>query len=105
MKNFKRSMGEIDACLDYCKATGNEWAFIRAETLKDIREGLGIQTRHYGVWVEYPECLRYGGAISKDHIACSICGHVWSILDNDTETFEYCPNCGACMVGQEREKQ
>ena len=105
MKNFKRTMGDIDILLYCCKATGNEWAVIRAETLKDIREELGIQTRHYGEWVGYPECLQYEGAISKDHIACSICGHVWSILDNDTETFEYCPNCGACMVTPEEKKQ
>ena len=34
-----------------------------------------------------------------DKIACSVCGQHWSIIDNCTETFNYCPNCGAKMDG------
>jgi hypothetical protein len=50
-----------------------------------------------GKWIEYPDCLRYEGAYSDDHIVCSDCGHVFSILDNCTEEFDFCPNCGAEM--------
>lgn len=32
-----------------------------------------------------------------DYIVCSKCGKVWNILDNDTETFDYCPGCGSKM--------
>ena len=48
-------------------------------------------------WIEFPECLKFEGAYSKDHIACGACHHVWSIMDNDTDTFDYCPHCGAKM--------
>lgn len=34
-----------------------------------------------------------------DKIICDVCGHEWNIFDNDTETFNYCPNCGAKMDG------
>ena len=54
-----------------------------------------------GKWIEYPECLAYDGAFGDDHIVCSECHHVWSILDNDAETFNYCPNCGARMEVEE----
>ena len=32
-----------------------------------------------------------------DRITCSHCKEYWNILDNDTETFNFCPNCGAKM--------
>ena len=51
----------------------------------------------HGQWIEYPECLGYDGAYSDDHIVCSNCKSVWSVLDNDTERFDYCPACGAKM--------
>lgn len=53
----------------------------------------------HGRWVEYPECLKYDGAYSEDHIVCSVCGDVWSIMDNDADRFDYCPHCGSRMDG------
>ena len=53
-----------------------------------------------GRWIEYPLCLGYVGAYSDDHIVCSNCKSVWSIIDNDTERFDYCPHCGAQMGGE-----
>lgn len=53
----------------------------------------------HGRWIEYPLCLGYVGAYSEDHIVCSNCKKVWSIIDNDTERFKHCPNCGAKMDG------
>ena len=50
-----------------------------------------------GRWITYPESLAYEGAYSEDHIVCSECESVWSIMDNDTETFDCCPHCGAKM--------
>lgn len=32
-----------------------------------------------------------------DYMFCSICGVQWNYCDNDTETFNYCPYCGAKM--------
>ena len=40
-----------------------------------------------------------------DMIACTECGHAWNIIDNCTETFNYCPNCGAKMDGEEDDGQ
>lgn len=57
----------------------------------------------HGRWIEYPSCLRYVGAYSEDHIVCSNCKSVWSIIDNDTERFDYCPACGAKMDKEVRE--
>lgn len=50
-----------------------------------------------GKWVGYPECLKYANAYSDDHIVCSACEECFSILDNDCERFNFCPNCGADM--------
>ena len=36
-----------------------------------------------------------------DEIKCSVCRREWSYCDNDTNTFNYCPNCGAKMDGGE----
>lgn len=30
-------------------------------------------------------------------IRCSKCGGEWNLVDNCTETFDYCPSCGARM--------
>lgn len=51
----------------------------------------------HGRWIEYPLCLGYVGAYSDDHIVCSNCKSVWSIIDNETERFDCCPHCGAKM--------
>ena len=59
----------------------------------------------HGQWIEYPECLGYDGAYSDDHIVCSNCKSVWSVLDNDTERFDYCPTCGAKMAGERKEDE
>ena len=43
-----------------------------------------------GEWIEHPYSL---------FIGCSVCDEVWNILCNDTERFNFCPNCGACVRG------
>jgi len=53
----------------------------------------------HGEWIEYPECLQYENAFSDDHIVCSNCKAVFNVLDNCTECFVCCPNCGARMDG------
>ena len=48
----------------------------------------------HGRWVEDTK---------TDMIACTECGHAWNIIDNCTETFNYCPNCGAKMDGERKD--
>ena len=59
----------------------------------------------YGEWIEYPECLQYDGAYCDDDIVCSACGSVWNIVDNCTEYFDYCPQCGARMRGSNEQER
>lgn len=59
----------------------------------------------HGRWISYPECLAFEGAYHDEHIVCSACHSVWNIIDNDTERFDYCPNCGAKMDGERRENE
>jgi hypothetical protein len=51
-----------------------------------------VEVKH-GRW----EQIGYDKAM--DRISCSCCKEYWNIADNDTETFNYCPNCGAKMDG------
>lgn len=36
----------------------------------------------------------------EDEIVCSSCGASFNVIDNCTETFNFCPNCGAWMEGR-----
>lgn len=36
---------------------------------------------------------------------CSVCGWAcWDTYYGDTNTYKYCPNCGAVMDGKEKDK-
>lgn len=78
---------------------GIETATEIAENLPAVEAAPVVHAR----WIEYPLCLGYVGAYSEDHIVCSNCKSVWSIIDNDTERFDYCPACGAKLDGERRE--
>lgn len=56
---------------------------------KEIDKAEKIKAIPIGHWIEE----RW-----NDTIICSNCDSHWNILDNDTETFEYCPRCGAKMI-------
>lgn len=43
-----------------------------------------------GEWIEH-----------EDEMECPQCGYFWNYCDNDTERFNYCPNCGAKMEAKE----
>ena len=40
----------------------------------------------HGRWVEH-----------FDEMECPVCKRQWNYCDNDTNTFNFCPNCGAKM--------
>ena len=63
-----------------------------------------------GEWIEdaetfYKAVNEYGGGVDEntpyftDDIACSKCLAKFSVIDNETERFDFCPNCGANMRG------
>ncbi len=70
--------------------------------IDDLRRYLNLPSaepeRNKGEWIEYPECLAYEGAYTDTDIVCSACHHVFNIIDNCTEEFDFCPHCGAEMT-------
>ena len=67
--------------------------------------------RKKGKWIEdartfYWAVNEKGGGVDvntpyfTDDIACSECLAKFSIIDNETERFDFCPNCGADMRGE-----
>ena len=40
----------------------------------------------------------------EDEIVCTVCGASFNVIDNCTETFDYCPHCGAKMDEERREQ-
>ena len=46
----------------------------------------------HGLWVEH-----------LDEMECSVCKRQWNYCDNDTNTFNFCPNCGATMDGERKD--
>ena len=79
---------------------GESWELNLTEIKEAVESVQYAPERMKGEWIEYPDCLRYDGAYSDDHIVCSDCGHVFSICDNCTEEFDFCPHCGADMRGE-----
>lgn len=57
----------------------------------------------------YKAVNEYGGGVDEntpyftDDIACSKCLAKFSVIDNETERFDFCPNCGARMRGADDE--
>lgn len=88
-----------DACRDCSHYGHGEVIGCMEELLKDA---LSLLKEQEAKWIEYPECLAYDGAYSDSHIVCSACKYVFSIMDNCTEEFDYCPHCGAKMKQEGR---
>lgn len=79
-------------CCDYAKGSYGgckEIEGLRAIPTADVKPVV------HGRWIEYPDCLKYPNAYADDHIVCSVCEECFSVLDNDTARFWFCPHCGA----------
>lgn len=73
------------------------------QAFQTVQEVTITEPVRHGRWIEWPECAQFEDAYSEDHIACSVCGCVFSVLDNCCEAFDYCPHCGAKMdAGEEK---
>lgn len=73
---------------------------------------LGKADRPTGHWIEnaqeyYEMINEKGGGVDEntpyftDDIACSECLAKFSVIDNETERFDFCPNCGSYNGGGE----
>lgn len=78
---------ERDAFLDYMKGTSRY--FNVKFDIENFPAADAVPVVH-GRWLD-----------NEDYMFCSICGIQWNYCDNDTETFNYCPNCGAKMDGED----
>ena len=56
------------------------------------RFGKDVQTLSELVDKETPK--KWDEDYVLEQINCPVCGKYWNIIDNCTETFRYCPNCG-----------
>lgn len=75
-----------------------------------------IEQRKTGKWIEdaetyYKAVNEKGGGVNEntpyftDDIACSECLAMFSVIDNETERWNFCPNCGAEMKGDKDENK
>lgn len=93
MKDYIEREAAIKSVYERC--SGEHWEdILRSLPVADVKPVVR------GEWIAYPECLKYPNAYSDDHIVCSVCEECFSILDNDCERFNFCPNCGADMRGE-----
>lgn len=74
-----------------------------------------IEERKKGEWIEdadtfYKAVNEKGGGVNEDtpyftedDVACSECLMLFNVLENRTDIFSFCPNCGADMRGEHDE--
>lgn len=79
----------LEKCKKGAAVTNLVWAAIMAIE-RDVRDmpAADVAPVVHGRWVEH-----------LDEMECSVCKRQWNYCDNDTNTFNFCPNCGAKMDG------
>ena len=87
---------ERDKAIDACFDGWNNNAHDCAENIRSIPTA-DVRPVARGRWIEFPAALTYKDEYCDTHIVCSACEAVFDIMDNDTERFYFCPNCGAMM--------
>lgn len=72
---------------------------IPAEDVAPVKHGEWLDNTEYLTETEF----NYDGFYyDSDYICCSTCNSNFNKIDNCTETFNYCPNCGAKMDLEEQ---
>ena len=70
----------------------DDWADLHSDTeVQNIaKAALELLEEHgkTGEWIDHT--FTYG-----NDIECPFCHKRWNVIDNCTETFDYCPGCGA----------
>lgn len=91
------------AVLDLLENTNNGWIINKVLQLPPV-----TPQQKMGHWIEtaeeyYKAINERGGGVNENtpyftyDIACSECLAKFSVIDNETERFKCCPNCGAKM--------
>lgn len=94
----------------YDQKNGNRHFIAGVESYRGYIEYLPTMSAEpkRGRWIEnaetyYTAINEKGGGVDEntpyftDDIACPECLAKFSVIDNETERFDYCPNCGARM--------
>ena len=61
---------------------------------EDLEEQGRLIEQKYGHWL----------SVDFNKVMCSECNQIYNIMNNDVETFEYCPKCGVKMEKVENER-
>ena len=69
-----------------------EWETIGVKALVERQPSSDVVEDRHGKWEQI-----------DDDVFCSECGKGWNVIDNCTETFDFCPKCGAKMDGKEKD--
>ena len=112
-------LGEIKSLKEspWFKDNTNCAMAIRKEAIEIVEDlcirkepSVNPQEQKIGHWIEtaeeyYKAVNEYGGGVNEytqyfldDDIACSVCLAMYSVIDNETERFDFCPSCGSKMV-------
>lgn len=73
---------------DYRREKGTIQEAIKMVSFPEYTPSADVAPVRHGRWEE---------ADDGDGVVCSLCGTDFCTLINDTDTFLYCPNCGAKM--------
>lgn len=98
---FRRNEGSSGCELNFHRQNGMAIARFKFD---DMRKAVNILNGG-ARWIE--SCKEYADAgfdsmkWRPDSCFCSRCGHGFSVIDNCTEEFDFCPKCGAEMDGVE----
>jgi Lar family restriction alleviation protein len=94
----------------FCGGIGTLWSIDQCDTVYAVCQDCGARTVDYkhaeeaiAAWnrrVDVAPVVRGEWIEHEDEMECPQCGYFWNYCDNDTERFNYCPNCGCDMRGE-----
>lgn len=91
---MKNDLVSRASAIDIVRFECGEWEGLAKTIIKRFEQLPSAQPeRKRGKWIDY----------ANSHCECSVCHTKWSYFQNEVECFEFCPNCGADMRGEQDE--